>query len=200
MDILLAGIGLVALAPLFLIIAVAIRLDSPGPVFFRQERVGRKGRIFRIFKFRTMRVDAPATGPALTIGEDPRITRVGRFLRHYKLDELPQLLNVLRGEMSLVGPRPEVPKYVALYDDEQKRVLELTPGITDVASIAFRNESEILGKARDPEREYVERIMPEKIRLNLEYAEKASVFSDIGVLFKTLVAVAFGGWEDRQDR
>jgi len=185
-DLVAAGIGLVLLAPLLLLIAVAIRIDSPGPVFFRQERIGRGGRPFRIHKFRTMYVGAEHNGGQLTVGGDPRITRVGRVLRRYKLDELPQLIDVVQGTMSLVGPRPEVPRYVALYDEAQRKVLLLTPGITDVASIAYRNENELLSASDDPEREYIERIMPDKIRLNLEYARSATLTSDIKVILRTL--------------
>lgn len=166
-----------------------IKLDDKGPVFFRQERVGYKGRPFRIWKFRTMVVDAEKIGKPLTVGRDPRITRVGYWLRKFKLDELPQLFNVLVGEMSLVGPRPEVPKYVALYTPEQRKVLDLVPGITDPASIKYRDESEILGRSPDPDRTYLEEIMPEKIRLNLEYAAHATVWSDFIIVLKTLFRV-----------
>lgn len=184
-DLCLAIPGLLLLAPLFLLIALLIKLDDGGPVFFRQERVGYRGRRFRIWKFRTMRVDAERQG-SLTVGDDPRITRAGRWLRKFKLDELPQLINVILGEMSLVGPRPEVPKYVALYGEAELPVLDLVPGITDPASIAFRNESEILGRALDPETMYVESIMREKIRINLEYAGKATVWTDFLVILRTL--------------
>jgi len=182
-------LGLLVLWPLFLLVALLIKLDDGGPVFFRQERVGYKGRLFRIWKFRTMVVDAEKIGKPLTVGRDPRITRVGYWLRKFKLDELPQLFNVLAGEMSLVGPRPEVPKYVALYTPGQRRVLDLVPGITDPASIKYRDESEILARSPDPERTYVEEIMPEKIRLNLEYAERATVWSDFIVILCTLLRV-----------
>ncbi|MBW6394564.1 sugar transferase [Thermus sp. SYSU G05001] len=184
-DLCLAIPGLLLLAPLFLLIALLIKLDDGGPVFFRQERVGYRGRRFRIWKFRTMRVDAEQQG-SLTVGDDPRITRAGRWLRKFKLDELPQLINVILGEMSLVGPRPEVPKYVALYGEAELPVLDLVPGITDPASIAFRNESEMLGRAPDPETMYVESIMREKIRINLEYAGKATVWTDFLVILRTL--------------
>jgi lipopolysaccharide/colanic/teichoic acid biosynthesis glycosyltransferase len=154
--------------------------------------VGRGGKPFRMIKFRTMRAEPVKDASLLTVGEDPRITRIGRLVRNLKLDELPQLINVVRGEMSLVGPRPEVPKYVDKYTPEQRRVLDLMPGITDPASIRFRNESELLGKADDPESTYVERIMPEKIRLNLEYARRSSFLSDIGIVLKTLHVLSGG--------
>lgn len=185
-DIAAAGAGLVALAPLFTLIVGAIKIDNPGPAFYRQVRVGCGGKPFRIWKFRTMVTDADRVGGALTVGSDPRITRVGDWLRRTKLDELPQLINVLAGEMSLVGPRPEVPKYVAHYDRRARQVLDLVPGITDPASIAFRSESELLGQSDDPERFYIEEIMPEKIRINLDYAGKATFFKDLGVIFRTV--------------
>lgn len=181
--------ALLLLIPVFLLIGIMIRIDSPGPVFFRQVRIGKGGRPFRIHKFRTMVVDAQSRGGQLTIGEDPRITRIGKVLRKYKIDELPQLIDVVQGSMSLVGPRPEVPTYVARLSDEQRRVLELMPGITDPASIKYRNESEILAKARDPEREYCEKILPDKIRINLEYAEHATVFTDLGVILQTILCL-----------
>lgn len=187
LDFLLSLFGIIILSPLLALIAVEVKISDGGPVFFRQERVGRNGRRFRIWKFRTMTVGADKMGPLLTVGQDPRVTKVGRWLRQTKLDELPQLINVLAGEMSLVGPRPEVPRYVALYTEEQKAVLKLLPGITDPASIRFRNESELLATAADPERYYVEIVMPEKIRLNLEYASKASVWTDIAVIIHTLL-------------
>jgi lipopolysaccharide/colanic/teichoic acid biosynthesis glycosyltransferase len=188
-DVVCAGLGVVALAPALALIAALVALDDPGPVFFRQVRVGRGGRTFRMWKFRTMRVDAESLGPQLTVGDDPRITRFGRVLRKLKFDEIPQLLNVLAGDMSLVGPRPEVPRYVGLYTPEQRRVLDLLPGITDPASIRYRDESAVLAKAADPERAYVEEIMPEKIRLNLDYAGRASLASDAAVILRTV----FGG-------
>mgnify|MGYP001039078064 CR=1 FL=1 len=178
--------GLCLLWPIFLLIALLIRLDDGGPVFFRQERVGHKGKPFHIWKFRTMVVDAEKLGMPITIGRDPRITSVGSWFRKYKLDELPQLLNVLTGEMSLVGPRPEVPDYVALYTPEQRAVLELRPGITDPASIQYKNENELLAQAPDPERAYVQEIAPEKIRLNLEYAAQATIGSDFAIILRTL--------------
>ncbi len=185
-DLAAAALGLVLLAPVFLALMLWIRLDAPGPVFFRQERVGKGGRPFRIHKFRTMVVDAEALGRQITAGADPRITRSGHLLRKYKLDELPQLIDVLLGDMSLVGPRPEVPRYVALYTEEQRRVLDLVPGVTDLASLRFHNESELLAAAHDPERMYIERIMPEKIRLNLAYADNANLLTDIDLILHTL--------------
>jgi len=175
--------------PAFLVIAVLIKLDDGGAVFFRQLRVGRYGREFRVWKFRTMIARAEQCGGPLTVGDDPRITRVGRWLRHSKLDELPQLFNVLAGQMSLVGPRPEVPHYVALYTPDQRRVLDLVPGITDPASIAYRDESALLAQAPDWERQYIEVIMPEKIRLNLAYAARATQWKDFLVVVVTLLSL-----------
>ena len=181
----LAGLALLLVPGL--LVALWIRLDSPGPVFFRQERVGRHGRPFRIHKFRTMRVDAERLGGQLTVGRDPRITRVGAWLRDRRLDELPQLIDVLQGTMSLVGPRPEVPRYVALYPAAlRERVLSVRPGITDPASLAFRGEAEQLARAADPEREYVEVILPAKLALAADYAARASLWTDLGVLVRSL--------------
>lgn len=177
--------GLVLLSPFLALVSLAVYLDSGPPVFFRQKRVGRGGRTFLLWKFRTMVVDADRIGGELTVGRDPRVTRIGQVLRTTKLDELPQLLNVLRGEMSLVGPRPEVPRYVALYDDAQRAVLGLTPGITDPASITYRHEAELLGASPDPERTYTEQIMKHKIEINLEYAQRATIRSDCAVLAQT---------------
>ncbi len=188
-DIVASAIGLLVLWPVFLVIAVLIKLEDGGPVFYRQERIGYKGKPFKIWKFRTMVVNADKLGKPLTVGRDPRITRVGYWLRKFKLDELPQLLNVLLGEMSLVGPRPEVPQYVALYAPEQRKVLDLVPGITDPASIKFANEAELLAEASDPEKFYIEHVMPTKIRLNMEYASHATLWSDILVILKTLVRI-----------
>ncbi|WP_374675030.1 sugar transferase [Ideonella sp.] len=186
LDILGSLAGLLLLALPGALVALAIRLDSPGPVFFRQERVGRHGRPFRIHKFRTMRVDAERSGQ-LTVGEDRRVTRVGRVLRAHRLDELPQLIDVLLGDMSLVGPRPEVPRYVALYPaDLRQRVLAVRPGITDPASLAFRGEAEQLAAAADPEREYVEVILPRKLALAADYADRASLWTDLALIWRTL--------------
>lgn len=181
--------GLVVVAPVMALVALAIKLDSPGPVLFRQERMGKGGKPFRMYKFRSMVVDADKRGALITAGQDQRITRVGKVLRDLKLDELPQLFNVLRGEMSLVGPRPEVQRYTDLYSPEQRRVLDLTPGITDPASIEYRDESALLGTFADPEHAYVTRIMPHKVQLNLAYAERASALSDVGVIVKTLARI-----------
>jgi lipopolysaccharide/colanic/teichoic acid biosynthesis glycosyltransferase len=189
-DTLVALAGLIVLAPLMLVVALAIALTSKGPVFFQQERVGLGGRPFRIIKFRTMRVDAERLGGPLTVGHDPRITPMGAFLRASKLDELPQLINVVRGEMALVGPRPEVPRYVALYSAEQRRVLEVRPGITDPASIQYRDESAILAAAADPERWYVEEVMPHKLAINLAYLRRRTLPSDVGVIFATIARLA----------
>lgn len=189
-DIVCAGLGLLLLSPLLLVVAAWIKWDSPGPVMFRQERVGRFGVPFRIHKFRTMRVDAPRLGPQITIGDDTRITRSGRWLRASKVDELPQLWDVLRGAMSLVGPRPEVPRYVAMYPAELREVvLSVRPGITDPASLSFRNESELLAKAADPEREYVEVVMPMKLTLAADYVRNASLGGDIRLILATLGAI-----------
>ena len=186
-DLLGAGLALLLLWPLLLAVALLIRIDSPGPVFFRQERVGRHGRTFSIHKFRTMVADAAARGGPLTVGDDPRITRIGRKLRSTRLDELPQLIDVLVGHMSLVGPRPEVPRYVALYPAElRQRVLAVRPGITDPSSLEFIDEAELLAKAADPEREYVQKLLPRKLRLAAEYAECATLGTDLRVLARTL--------------
>lgn len=184
-DIVASGLGLIVLSPLFIILAIWIKLDSKGPVFYRQVRVGYKNKDFRIFKFRSMRVGADK-GSLVTIGgHDPRVTRSGYFIRKFKFDELPQLINVFLGDMSLVGPRPEVRHYVDYWTPEQMRVLDVRPGITDPASIKFRNENEMMEKAEDPEKYYIEVIMQEKIKLYLEYVEKHNFFYDIGLIFKT---------------
>ena len=183
-DVIFSVLGLALAWPLMLTAALWVVLDSPGPALFRQARVGRGGSSFFILKFRTMRQD-PA-GPQITVGADPRITRSGRWLRASKLDELPQLLNVLAGDMSFVGPRPEVPQYVALYTHEERRVLELRPGITDPASIKYRDEAGILAGAADPERAYVEHVMRDKLRINLDYARRAGLAADLGVILRTL--------------
>jgi lipopolysaccharide/colanic/teichoic acid biosynthesis glycosyltransferase len=184
-DIFVSGIGLIFLSPLLLIVAIWIKLDSPGPVFYRQVRVGRYNKDFRIFKFRSMRIGSDK-GSLVTIGgRDPRITRSGYLIRKFKIDELPQLINVLIGDMSLVGPRPEVRHYVNYWTPEQMHVLDVRPGITDPASIKYRNENELLEKAEDPEKYYIEVIMQEKIKLYLEYAEKSSFWYDIKLIFQT---------------
>lgn len=186
-DLLLAAPALLLLAPAFALIALAIKLDSPGPVFFRQVRVGRHGVPFRIHKFRTMRHDPLDAGRQITVGADTRITRVGALLRDSKIDELPQLIDVLAGTMSLVGPRPEVPRYVALYPAAvREKVLSVRPGITDLASIEFRRESELLAAAADPERAYVEQVLPAKLRLAQAYVERSGVRTDLQVIGRTL--------------
>ena len=188
-DVVASGVGLLLLSPLFLLVAIWIKLDSPGPVFYRQVRVGRYNRDFRIFKFRSMRVGADK-GSLVTIGgRDPRVTRSGYFIRKFKIDELPQLINVFIGDMSLVGPRPEVRHYVDYWTKEQLHVLDVRPGITDPASIKFRNENELLEKAEDPEKYYIEVIMQEKLRLYLEYVENHSFWYDIKLIFQTFVAI-----------
>jgi lipopolysaccharide/colanic/teichoic acid biosynthesis glycosyltransferase len=190
-DILVSASGILLLLPVFIVIGIAVRLTSPGAAIFRQERVGRQFRSFKIYKFRTMVNDAPSLGGPITFGRDPRITWIGALLRKTKIDELPQLLNVLRGDMSLVGPRPENPEYVELYRNDYKEVLTVRPGITDLASIRFRDEAEILGHAQDPEREYVERVLPEKIRLAKEYIQRSSFVFDVLIIAKTLLKVVW---------
>ena len=189
MDIVLSAAALCVLWPVLLLIALAIVVDDPGPVFYRQVRVGRSGKPFRIFKFRTMVVDADKKGLSITVGRDSRITRVGAFLRRTKLDELAQLLNVLCGQMSFVGPRPEVPRYVELYTPYQRQVLLVRPGITDYASIAYRNENDLLAGADDPERMYIETIMPDKIELNMKYLREISPLTDVRLMLRTVLAV-----------
>jgi len=189
-DLLCAGLGLLLLSPLLLLLALWIKLDSRGPIFFRQERVGRYGQPFLIHKFRSMQVDAPARGLQITVGADPRITRAGRLLRASKLDELPQLWDVLRGAMSLVGPRPEVPKYVALYPEELRRVvLSVRPGITDLASIEYRDEAALLAAAVDPERTYIEQVMPAKLALASRYVREANLLGDLRLILATVSAL-----------
>lgn len=168
-----------------IIIAILIKLDSKGPVFFKQVRVTKNGREFKIFKYRTMRVGSDKYSQ-ITVGKDSRITKVGDFLRKYKLDEIPQLINVLIGDMSLVGPRPEVPKYVALYTEEQREILKVRAGITDYASIEFSNENDILANETDPEKAYIEKIMPRKIELNKKYLSEISVMTDIKIILLTI--------------
>jgi lipopolysaccharide/colanic/teichoic acid biosynthesis glycosyltransferase len=182
-----SAMGLLLLSPLFLLLALLIKVSDGGPVFYRQTRVGQYGEQFRIWKFRTMVMNADRLGPGITKDGDPRVTRVGRFLRKTKLDELPQLFNVLAGEMSLVGPRPELPKYVAQYTPQQRQVLALIPGITDVASIEFRNEEEMLAAASDTEDFYVTYCIPKKIALNLAYAARAKVWEDTKVILRTVL-------------
>jgi len=186
-DLLGAAAALLLLSPLLLVLALVIKLDSPGPVFFRQERVGRHGRPFRIHKFRTMVADAPQRGLAITVGADPRITRSGAWLRRTRLDELPQFIDVLQGHMSLVGPRPEVPRYVQHYPPGlRERALAVRPGITDPSSLAFIDEAELLARAADPEREYIDHILPRKLQAAADYAERATLWTDLRVIARTL--------------
>lgn len=192
MDVIVSGAALCVLWPVFGLIALAIVLDDPGPVFYRQVRVGKGGKTFRIFKFRSMVADADKKGLAITVGRDNRITRVGAVLRKTKLDELAQLLNVFAGQMSFVGPRPEVPRYTALYTPYQRQVLLVRPGITDYASIAYRNENELLAGAKDPEKMYIEEIMPAKIELNMRYLRRISPLEDIRLILSTIAAVVRG--------
>ncbi|MBQ1981534.1 MAG: sugar transferase [Alistipes sp.] len=185
LDIVASGLGILFLSPFLILIAIWIKLDSPGPIFYRQVRVGRHNKDFKIFKFRSMRVGADK-GSLVTIGgRDPRVTRSGYYIRKFKIDELPQLINVFLGDMSLVGPRPEVRHYVNYWTPEQMHVLDVRPGITDPASIKFRNENELMEKAEDPEKYYIEVIMQEKIRLYLEYVHNASFWYDIKLIFLT---------------
>lgn len=193
-DVAGATLALLLLGPLMLLLALLIRVDSPGPALFHQERVGRWGRPFRIHKFRTMVADAPERGPALTVGEDARITRVGTWLRRTRLDELPQLLNVLAGDMSLVGPRPEVPRYVQHYPPGlRERALAVRPGITDPSSLAGLDEAARLAAAADPEREYIERILPAKLQAAADYAAQANLWTDALVLVRTVRVLLWRG-------
>jgi len=184
-DITLSLFGLIILLPFMLIIAILIKIDSKGPVFFKQIRVTKNGKEFKIFKYRTMRVGSDKYSQ-ITVGKDGRITKIGSFLRKYKLDEIPQLINVLIGDMSLVGPRPEVPKYVALYTDEQKEILKVRAGITDYASIEFSDENDLLASEEDPEKAYIEKIMPKKIELNKKYLSEISILTDIKIILLTI--------------
>lgn len=188
-DLVFASLGLILLAPVFVVVAVLIKLDSPGPVFFKGERVGQYGKMFRIFKFRSMIPDAPQKGAAITCKDDPRITRVGRILRKTKLDELPSLVNVLRGEMSLVGPRPESPVWVARYTPEQRSVLSVKPGITGLAQVKYRSEESLLS-GQNLEQEYLE-IMEDKLSIDLNYVEASSFFLDLLVLIDTAKALVW---------
>ena len=188
-EFVVAFAGVLCLSPLFLVMALLIKRDSDGPVLFKQERVGRGFRPFRIYKFRTMVSDAPRRGRAITCGDDPRITRVGRFLRRTKIDELPQLLNVLRGEMSIVGPRPELRQYGECFREDYGEILTVRPGITDLASLKFRDEAAILACFPDPEETYVTRILPEKIALGKQYVRRSSLLFDLVVIVKTLAAL-----------
>ena len=188
-DIIASGCGLIVLSPLLLIIAIWIKCDSKGPVFYRQVRVGKNNKDFRIYKFRSMKIGADKAGLITVGGRDPRVTRSGYYIRKYKLDELAQLINVFVGDMSLVGPRPEVRKYVDMYTPEQMHVLDVRPGVTDLASIRYRNENELLEKAEDPDKYYIEVIMQDKLRINLEYVQNHSFWYDIKLIFGTFWAI-----------
>lgn len=188
-DLVLSICGILFLLPFFIIVSILIKLDSPGDVIFKQTRITKDGKKFKIFKFRTMRPDTEKQGQ-ITIGADNRITSIGNFLRKTKLDELPQFFNIIMGDMSFVGPRPEVPRYVAMYTKDQKEILKVRAGITDYASIYFSNESEILGKQKEPEKFYIEKIMPYKIELNKKYIKEAGLTTDIKIMFLTIFKVA----------
>jgi lipopolysaccharide/colanic/teichoic acid biosynthesis glycosyltransferase len=201
-----AAAGLIVILPVMAAVAALIKRDSEGPVFFRQERMGRNFRPFRILKFRTMRVNAEHAGGPVTVGEDPRITRIGRVLRKLKLDEVPQLINVLKGEMSLVGPRPEVPRYVEMFRSDYAQILSVRPGITDLASLKYRDEAALLAEAEDPEQEYVTRVLPDKIQLAKEYIRHSSLLFDLKLIVTTLlklfserVAAVSTGATERRD-
>jgi lipopolysaccharide/colanic/teichoic acid biosynthesis glycosyltransferase len=191
LDFLLSFVGLILLLPFFILIALFIKLTSNGPVLYKQSRVGLNGREFKVFKFRTMRLDADKLGLITVGGRDSRVTAIGYYLRKFKLDELPQLINVLIGDMSLVGPRPEVKKYVDLYTEEEKRVLTIRPGITDWASINYRDENVILGKSSNPEKDYIEQVMPDKLKYNMIYINKYGVLEYLKIIFITLWRIAF---------
>ena len=198
-DLIVSLVALIVLSPLFVVIAALVKLDSPGPAFYRAERIGRGGRPFRMYKFRTMVVGADRAGPAITCRDDPRITRLGRLLRRTKLDELPQLLNVLRGEMSLVGPRPEAPRYMALYSPQQREVLKARPGITGLAQLAYIREEELLNPA-NLDRDYVRVLLPRKLALDLEYVNGRSFLLDLKILLWTALALAGGRPGELQPR
>jgi lipopolysaccharide/colanic/teichoic acid biosynthesis glycosyltransferase len=185
-DIVVSLLGLVVFSPLLLMVALAIKLDSPGPILFRQERIGRQFHPFFIFKFRTMVHDPSGRGRLITASDDPRITRAGRLLRKTKIDELPQLINVLKGEMSLVGPRPEVRQYVELFRQDYEEILKMRPGITDLASLKYRDEAAVLGQSENPEEEYLRHILPDKVRLAKEYLKRSSFFFDMVLILRTL--------------
>lgn len=188
-DIVFSFFGLILLSPLLILTALSICLTSKGPVFYLQSRVGRYGKDFKLYKFRTMYIDSDKKGLLTVGGRDPRVTGLGYYLRKYKLDELPQLLNVFFGSMSLVGPRPEVRKYVDLYTPEQKKVLELRPGITDYASLEYFSENDLLARSNDPETTYIREVMPAKIKLNMKYIDEAGILTDLKIIFKTLAKI-----------
>lgn len=186
-DVCLALLGLLALFPALILVALLIKMDSRGPVFFKQERIGRNFKPFLIYKFRTMVKDSAFKGRMITVGSDPRITRMGRFLRKVKIDELPQLINVFKGEMSFVGPRPELRKYVEKFRNDFKEILSIRPGITDLASIKYRREAELLASSEDPEEEYISTILPEKIKLGKDYLRRSSLSFDFSIMIKTVL-------------
>lgn len=186
-DIFSSAVGIILLSPILIIISILIKAGSDGPVFFKQIRVGRNEKNFKILKFRTMIVDAEKVGKQITVGDDNRITKIGKVLRKYKIDELPQLFNVLKGEMSLVGPRPEVPRYVELYNDEQRQVFKVRPGITDLASLRYKDENDLLGDKENPEEFYINKVMPDKLALNVEYIKKSNIIFDIYIIIKTII-------------
>jgi len=189
-DIVGSAIAILLLLPAMLAIALLVKFDSPGPALFRQRRLGRGERLFEMYKFRTMRIDGAEKGPSIKLLADSRVTHVGRILRRFDLDELPNLFNVLKGDMSIVGPRPEVPKYLQYYTADQKRVFSAKPGLTDLGTLAFRNEATLLA-GEDPEQIYIKEILPRKILLNLEYIRRQSVLCDLGIILRTLVAIPF---------
>jgi lipopolysaccharide/colanic/teichoic acid biosynthesis glycosyltransferase len=186
LDLLISLFGLIILTPFLLTVAFLIKWDSRGPIFFKQERIGRGFRPFYIYKFRTMAQDAPQRGGLITVSKDPRITRVGRVLRNTKIDELPQLINVLKGDMSLVGPRPEVRKYVEVFRKDYEEILRILPGITDLASLKYQDEAELLGNSADPDQEYISRVLPDKIKLARAYLDRTSFLLDLSLILKTL--------------
>lgn len=188
-DIIFSFIGIVILHPLFILVAISIKLDSSGPIFFRGKRVGCHGKLFKMYKFRTMVVNAEKLGGTSTAENDPRITKVGRFIRKYKIDELPQLINILKGEMSIVGPRPEVEEYTCLYTEEEKIILSVLPGLTDYASIKLINLNKILTRSTDPDKDYKENIRPEKNRLRVEYATNHSLSGDFRIIIQTFMSL-----------
>ncbi len=188
-DLIVAFVGLIVLSPAFLIVGLLIKIGSPGPIFYKGDRIGKNGVPFKMYKFRTMVVNADRMGPALTKGGDSRITRVGRLLRQWKIDEIPQLLNVLRGEMSVIGPRPESPEYVQHYTPEQRQVLRAKPGVTGLTQVKFRHEEALLSRCKQPEAEYIERIMPQKLALDLEYLNNQSLIFDLKLIIQTFLCL-----------
>lgn len=186
-DFVLSSIGLFFLIPIIFLVSLLIKIEDGGPIFYKQKRVGYKGKEFYIWKFRTMIVNAEKIGKPITVGKDPRITKIGFWLRKFRIDEIPQLINVLRGEMSLVGPRPEVPEYVQYYSNEMKKILNYVPGMTDPTSLDFLEEAKILAESRYPERKYIEEILPQKVKRSLRYLEEANFYSDFLIILKTIL-------------